>query len=233
MSPRNALLILACCLPLFAVQTDKELREKAHKKLAAEIQEARVLLNDKKYTQAEAALDKLMVFYANKANSKNLDPVALPDIMLEMQLAKVDTLVGQRKVKDAATYAKGKRAAKASPAQHMLSAQAHLLERDRVKSEASLQAAVKMDEKAFMAWFMLGRLAQSKRDNPKAIEYFLKSIKHNEDFSESRFFLGQIYLRQGNKKAVREHWNAYLKLTPRKGDRYKLVNDTLQKLGGA
>ncbi|MDJ0838889.1 MAG: tetratricopeptide repeat protein [Acidobacteriota bacterium] len=232
MSPRNALPAFFLCLPLFVLSQTEQMK-KAHMKLDGEIQEARVLLNDKQYAAAEKAFDKLMTYYGNSANTKNLDPKVMPDIMLELQLAKVEALVAQRKVQEAATYAKGKRSAKPTPANHVLSAQAFLLERNRKASEESLKAAVKMDEEAFMAWFMLGRLSQAQRDDAKAIEYYKKSIEHNKTFSESRFFLGQIYLRKGNKKGVREHWNEYLKLIPRKGARYKLVNETLQKLGGA
>ena len=229
----RSLLIVLCLIStgLFAGD-DEEARERARRKLLADLQDARVLFNDKQYEEAEKAFADFLDHYGREENTKHLDPPELDAVLLEAQIARMDAMARLKKVEALEAFGTSKMTAKASVRNHLLRAKTKLWKRDREGYEVELKAAVALDEEAYLGWFLLGELYMGMRKEEMAIEHLKKSLEHHEDFAEAHYLLGQIYLRRGDKQNTRKHWNAFLESEPRKGSRFTYVNNTLLKMGG-
>ena len=223
-------LFLLMCPLLFAQEPDKEARDKAFRKMLREMEECRVLYNDKKYVEAQQAFEKFLNDYGSSAKRALIDKEALRGAFLEAQLGITDSLAKQKKFDEAAAFAK--RRTKGRQVDHVILANNFIWQRDRESAMTQIEEALKKDAKDYLAWFYKGQLQTMKREFEPAAESLEKAIEYNEHFAEAYFFLGQLYHRLRKKDLTRKYWGEYLTMVPRRGERFKYVDGTLRKLGG-
>jgi len=227
-----AFILIALTITAGLAGDEEEKKKKALRQLHEDFHDARVLIDDKAYGDAEAALEAFLDHYSREENQKYLEEDVLESVLLDAELALMGTLARQKKMDNLNKLSTGKMGEEKTVRRHLMKAETHLWNRDRDAYIAELKAAVALDEASYLAQFKLGELYMGMRDEDKAITHLKKSLEANEDYSEALFLLGQIYLRKGDKQNTRKYWNAYLEAVPRKGSRFEYVNNTLLKMGG-
>lgn len=201
-----------CMALLFAglawSQSSKDLDEK--------VKRARALYYDKEYAESLKMFDAVL-----SADQDNL----------EAQIGRLKALKGLKDDSAISSYDQ-KRSKTASSSNHVVSAQLKLMAGDIDEAEMLLKDAVKMDKKSYMAHSMLGSIYKFKKNYKGSVPHFLAAIDANKDYPETYFELGEAYFKDNNAALAAKYWRIYLEMVPRTGNRYRYVNDKLQKLGG-
>lgn len=180
------------------------------------VKQGRSLLFEQKYTEAQKKFEEVLADNADH---------------LEALMGKIDALAGQRKLSQAGAIAK-KKAGDAGAAGLILSANNKIWTRDFKGAEVDLKRALTRPGADYMAHFLLGYVRYRSRDLDGAIEHLTAAIEANEDFPESYYLLGDIYLKKSDSENMFKYWRPYLEKIPHAGSRYQYVVSTLQKLGG-
>ncbi len=183
---------------------------------AQKVKEARSLLFEQKYPEALQKFEEVL---------------ATDGDHLEALMGKMDALAGQRKLSEVDALAK-KKAGEAGATSLILSANNKIWGRDFKGAESDLKQALSKKGADYMAHYLLGYVSYRSRDLDGAIQHLTASIKANENFPESYYLLGDIYLKKSDTSNLLKYWRPYLEKIPQTGSRYQYVASTLKKLGG-
>lgn len=220
---RIALLILSLLVlgSSALVAQDETPEEKKHRlRVESLLRDAQFLLNEKRFDQADKAFDEVL-----KADPQNLDAM----------VGKTDILGFQKKIKDLQTYVSktAKAQKQASLEQDTLEGIQMLWDRKIPQATDKLEKTVsKHPKKAYMAHYQLALMLYPQKKYSEALKHLEACLKIKENHAEALFLKGNIHMALGQTKELLDAWNAYLKLIPHQGNRYKLVSTTLNKMGG-
>lgn len=203
--------------------------ESAADKLRRELNEAGILVFEKKFDKAKAKYDAILASNENNVEAR----IGLMEAL--DGLKKSDEIQALAKASEA-VYKKDDKSDEENKTKEVngliVSAKARYYKRDFSGAEADLLKAIKMDDKSCMAYYQLGHLKRILRKKDDAIKYLLKALEADKDYPETYYLLGDLYLSNKDTKNGIKYWNEYLKRVPSTSEKYREVNHTLQQLGG-
>lgn len=180
-------------------------------------------------------LTKARTHHHNGQHSKALelfDEVLKEDSdNIEALVGRVDALGAMKKTEDLTSMRTSKRGKASDSA--LVEAQVYLWEKNLPMAVKTLNQHLAENPNSYMGHYLLGSIyASTTQGKDKAKDHLQKAIKHNPDFPESYFVLGDLYFKDSKADETRKMWNAYLARTPKEGKRYEYVSSTLSRMGG-